>query len=130
MNGITSSTNNLGLGLRRRKTRTITSREAGEIGGAQSSGSNIARTLSTVAAGNAAEDVNAQLNQMDASNSLNISQQINSVGIGSVVPVNNSGSNSLAAHLPHSIVVNILSFYPNMITAPINKAISKDLLHI
>ena len=87
MNGITRSTNNLGLGLRRRITRTITS--AGEyknqfaaynippdiqiqIGSAQNSGSNIARTLSTVAAGNAAEDINAQLNQMDAWHLLNI----------------------------------------------------------
>ena len=76
-----------------------------------------------------AEDVNAQLNQMDASNSLNISQQINSVGIESGLPVNNSGSNSSASlHLPDSAVANILSFSPNMITTPMSKGISNGLL--
>ena len=77
------------------------------------------------------EDVNSQLNQMDASNSLNISQQINSAGIESDLPAKKYRSSSSASlHLPDSAVANILSFYPNMITTPMSKGISNGLLHI
>ncbi len=70
-----------------------------------------------------AEDVNSQLNQMDAWHLLNISQQINSAGIESDLPAKKYRSSSLASlHLPDSAVANILSFYPNMISAPMNKA--------
>ena len=97
--------------------------EAVEIGGAQSSGSNIARTLSTVSAGNSAENVNSQLNQMDALNLLNSSQQI---------PLLRCNDTNLVPQLtpPEPAVANILSFYPNMITTPMSKGISNGLLHI
>ena len=78
-----------------------------------------------------AEDVNSQLNQMDAWNLLNISQQINSAGIELGLAVKNSQSNSSAVlHLSDAVVTNILSFSQHMIIDPMNKAISKDLLQV
>ena len=75
------------------------------------------------------EDVNSQLNQMDAWHLLNISQQINSAGIESDLPAKKYRSSSLASlHLPDSAVANILSFYPNKITTPMSKGISNGLL--